>query len=160
MTMPAIEITLDRQSRQWLMAIAVLVGIVSVLALGVLGRAVTPAPGRTLTWGDWQAFKLERQYRAELAALRNSAEQLAAALNSAPDPIRVGLLHDRLTQKHHTGVLPLINQRAAVLAANNAVYEWALASLSHEQAVMFVRVALDSLNFESPAVSSPRTETQ
>lgn len=150
MTMPAIEITLDRQSRQWLMAIAVLVGIVSVLALGALGRAVTPAPGRLLSWGDWQALKLERQYRAELAALRNSAEQLAQALDSAPDPIRVGLLHDRLAQTHHVGVLALMQPRTALLAANEAVYAWALASLSRAEALAVVQTALESLRLEPP----------
>lgn len=160
-TMPTIEITLDRGTRQWLVLLAAMSSVIGMLALGALGRLVTPLPGRLLTWSDWQAFKLERQYQIELASLRNSAEQLAAALDVAPDPIRVGLLHDRLAQRHHTGVTALANQRTALLAANEAVYAWALASLTRERTLELVQIALDGLALpNAPSESAPRMETQ
>lgn len=142
--MRSIEISLDRE-RHWLIAVAIVIGLLTVVGLGALGRAVTPPPGRLLSWADWQAFKLERQYRTELAQLRANADELAQALNTLPDPIRVGLLHDRLLQRHHTGLSALEPDRAALLTANEAVYQWATGALSREQALTAVQVTLEAL---------------
>lgn len=119
--MRSIEISLDREHR-WLMVVAIVLGLLAVVGLGALGHAVTPPPGRLLSWADW-----------------------LQALNTLPDPIRVGLLHDRLLQRHHTGLSALEPDRAALLTANEAVYQWATGALSREQALTAVQVTLEAL---------------
>lgn len=141
----AIEISLDPTARRWLSVFGVLLALVTVLGIGWLGQVVTPNPARLLTWDDWQALKIERQYRAELAALRTDVGELAAALRVAPDPIRIGLLHDRLAQRHQTGLPLLAQHRAALLAANDAVYAWALTELAQTDAEFSVQEAVNVL---------------
>jgi len=148
--MQAIEVSFDKNARgQALWGLLALVGVVLLVALALLGRAVTPEPARALNWQDWRARKLERAYRAELGQLRDAGEQLAEALQAAPDPIRVGLLHDRLVQRHSDGMAALAQERAALLDANQAVYAWALGAAGEEEAQDVLKAALEVLADDS-----------
>ncbi len=116
-----------------------------VMALAVVGRAVTPDPARLIDGDDWRARKIAGQYERELAALRTDAESLATALDGAPDAVAASILAGRIARSHHSGLDLLANQRSAVIAAAEAVRLWAQGGLSRDEAASAVRGALEAL---------------
>jgi hypothetical protein len=143
-----VEITIDRRVAYALLALLV---VLVLLGLGALGRSYTPDPARVIGWTDWKAVKVERQYRRELARLREDLAGLADLLQADPDPVRAELAATRLAQHHADGLGLLANQRQAVLIAADAVRGWAAGYAAYEDAVATVNEAMEIVNAETEA---------
>jgi hypothetical protein len=115
--------------------IATFVGVIAVILLGVLGWVFTPEGGKILTYTEWQIRKAERAYQQEVRYLQGACDEMVALLEKPLDPLRVQVAADRIaaeTVKGNTVVLQ--PQRDAVLAAANALRNWAMGD-SREQAI-------------------------
>jgi hypothetical protein len=120
-------------------------GLALLIAATWLGYIYTPTPARLFTPSDWTTLKVEQVYQAEREQLRVSVTELAQVLQSTPDPVRVGLLHDHVVQVHQAGLPLLAEQRALVITAAEGVYGWASGANSYEAAVTVVEAAIESL---------------
>lgn len=148
-----LEIIIDslpsrRAILQWAAAGMIVLGIAlpALLGRGYSTTNDSPSGVRILTWQDWQMGKLQAAYEQELAALRNDWDALNTVLAQPPDPIAAGLLHDRISSSRMNGLSALANHRAALLAANDAVYDWASAANTFENAAAAMQTALDVLS--------------
>ncbi|MDR7574297.1 MAG: hypothetical protein QN194_15395 [Armatimonadota bacterium] len=144
-----VEIELDpRLSRAIGPALAVAALMLAAL-LAVAGRSVTPVDAegrpRILSYGDWQALKAERAFRAERDRLRRAAEELAHLLEARPDPVRAMLLRDRILRETAGGHPALERARERVRAAAALVAAWASGGASREEAVRAVQAAVEAL---------------
>jgi len=113
--------------------------------LAAIGAAVTPAEGGILTPYEWQLRKAEKEYQQELAELRESTEELAALLNRSPDPVRGGMIADRIQSAALDGQPVLELQRQAVSSAAEIVKLWAMGGATREDAEIAVNDAIDAL---------------
>ncbi len=114
-----------------------LVGAVLILlpALILLGRAFTPTPARIVIWTDWQVRQARAAYASELADLRRDATALADLLNAAvPDPVQGQLVADQLLIRWRQGQPALAVRREGLIAAAQAVSDWAVGALPRETA--------------------------
>ena len=102
-----------------------ILALLVLLGLGALGRAVTPAGDRLLTWDEWRLLQARQAYQRELAALRGDAERLAGLLAESPDPVRAQLLCERVLSETGSGQAALSLQREAVALAAQALRDWA-----------------------------------
>jgi len=137
------EIVIDRRL---LVPLGVLMGVLVVVGLTLLGRAYTPDPARVIRWADWQAAKVERQYRRELAGLRQDLSDLAEMLRDNPDPVRAEMAASRVAQRHADGLGLLARQREAVVAAAEVVRDWAAGYAGYDEAVAAVNAAVEVLD--------------
>jgi hypothetical protein len=118
-------ITIDRRAPVVLLILAVVIG------LSLLGKAYTSSPPRVIGRGDWEALKVERKYREELAQLREDLADLAALVTQRPDPVRAELAAARIAQNHASGLALLEQQREIVLAATDVVRDWCHGRIIH-----------------------------
>lgn len=126
------EIEIERKT---FVTALVVIGLIAVLTIGALGRAVTPEGDRVLTWGEWKILNAQKVYVAELQELRKASDELAGLLNNRPDPVRVQMQVDRLEKNLVDGQASLSEQRAALFAAAEAIRSWSLGQIAREQAV-------------------------
>jgi hypothetical protein len=121
------EIEISDLSKQKLTALVVTGGILLIVALALLGRAVTPVIGGApalLSPARWQAYGLASQARDEIRRLRNDMTELHELLQASyPDPVAALLFAQRIKADHNevrgTGVT-LPARRALILAAEVA----------------------------------------
>ena len=126
-----------------------LVGALLILmpALILLGRAFTPAiPPRIFTWTDWQVRQARTAYTSELTDLRRDATVLADLLNAAvPDPVQGQLVADQMLIRWRQGQPALSVRRDGLIAAAQAVSDWAVGALPRETARQVVAEQLAAL---------------
>jgi hypothetical protein len=137
------EIEIDLSENWWTTLIPI--GIVILVVLAAIGAAVTPAEGGILTPYEWQLRKAEKEYQQELAELRESTEELAALLNRSPDPVRGGMIADRIQSTAMNGQPVLELQRQAVSSAAEIVKLWAMGGATREDAEIAVNDAINAL---------------
>ena len=137
------EITINRR---FLYVLLGLLALLVLVGLTLLGRAYTPDPARVIGWSDWQAAKIERQYRRELARLREDLADLAKMLQDNPDPVRAEMAASRVAQRHADGLGLLARQREAVVGAAEVVRDWAAGYADYGEAVAAVNAAMEVLN--------------
>jgi len=137
------EIEIDLSENWWTTLIPI--GIVILVVLAAIGAAVTPAEGGILTPYEWQLRKGEKEYQQEIAELRESTEELAALLNRSPDPVRGGMIADRIQSAAMDGQPVLELQRQAVYGAAEAVKLWAMGGATREEAETAVNDAINAL---------------
>ncbi len=142
-----IELEIGRGNALWLL-VGVIV-LVALVGLGALGRAVTPNPPHVLTWGDWRFLAVQREYRRELAALREDGQTLAALVQSQPS-IETAWKAEEIAKRWQggEGLSILAGRRQAVIAAAQAVEAWAGGTATRQQAVQAVQHALERLKGE------------
>ena len=115
-------------------------------ALILLGRAFTPVPPRVFTWTDWQVKQARATYTSELTDLRRDASALADLLNAAvPDPVQAQLVADQLLIRWRQGQPALSVRRDGLIAAAQAVSDWAVGALPRETARLVVAEQLAAL---------------
>lgn len=137
------EIEIDLSENWWITLIPIM--LVILIALAAIGATVTPAEGGILTPYEWQLRKAEKEYQRELAELRESTEELAALLNRSPDPVRGGMIADRIQASGIDGQPVLAMQRQAVSSAAGIVKLWAMGGASREDAEIAVNDAIEAL---------------
>lgn len=126
------EIEIERKT---FVTALVVIGLIAVLTIGALGRAVTPEGDKVLTWGEWKILKAQKVYVEEIQQLRKMSDELAGLLNNRPDPVRVQMQVDRLEKELADGQASLSEQRTALFDAAEAVRAWSLGQVSRETAV-------------------------
>ena len=120
-----------------------------LIGLGALGRVVTPQPPHVLTWSDWRFLAVQREYRRELAALREDGRTLAALVKGRPSVETAWKAEEILKRLQGDEGLPVLNRRRqAVAAAAQAVVAWASGTATRQQAVKAVNHALERLRGE------------
>jgi len=120
--------------------------LIALPVLVVLGRAFTPAPPRVVTWTDWQVRQAHAAYTAELSNLRRDAEALAALLNApTPDPVQAQIVAEQIAARWQAGLSALVERRAVLMAAAQAVSDWAVGATPFDPAQQAVQAALRSL---------------
>lgn len=131
----------------WLLIVLAVIG--ALVGLGALGRAMTPNPPHVLTWSDWRFMAVQREYRRELAALREDGQTLAALVKGRPSIETAWKAEEILKRVQDDEGLPVLKgRREAVAAAAQAVMDWASGTASKEQAVQTVNHALEQLQGE------------
>ena len=135
-----LEIKLSRKAFWWILAGAILLALIG---LGVLGSFYTPAMARVIWWTDWTEWKIERQYRKELAQMQKGLGELADILQNRPDPVRAELAAARVEQRHASGLGLLEGQRKVAIAAAQAVRDWAAGYEKYDVAVQAVNEAIE-----------------
>lgn len=142
------EIELEFEgSGVWLAVMAAV--IVALVALGALGRAVTPNPPHVLTWRDWRFMAVQREYDRELAALREDGQTLAALVDGQPTIETAWKAEEILKRVQGDEGLPVLTgRRAAVADAAQAIMDWVSGVGSRENAVEAVNNALERLRDE------------
>ncbi len=124
-----------------------LVGVLALFLLALLGRAYTPADGRLLTWQEWQVRKLQQAYRAERLLLLEDVHRLAELLAGEPDPARAQVVVQDVRRDLLDGrVEALVDERALVADAAQAVLDWASGVGDVNGAVSAVETALEALD--------------
>jgi hypothetical protein len=68
-----LEIKLSRKAFWWILAG---VTLLTLIGLGALGSFYTPDLARVIWWTDWTEWKIERQYRKELAQMQKDLGEL------------------------------------------------------------------------------------
>lgn len=120
-----------------------------IVALGLLlllGRAYTPEGGRLLTWQEWQVHQLQRVHRAELQALAHEANRLADLLAGEPNPARAQVVVQSVRRNLAGQTMEtLAAERERVLAAAQAVLDWASGIGDYNHAAQAVNAALDAV---------------
>ena len=115
-------------------------------ALIMLGCAFTPTPAHVFTWTDWQVRQARAAYASELAELRRDATVLADLLNAAvPDPVQGQLVTDQMLIRWRQGQPAWAVRRAGLIAAAQAVSDWAVGALPRETARQVVAEQLAAL---------------
>ncbi|MBN1978268.1 MAG: hypothetical protein JW918_12805 [Anaerolineae bacterium] len=135
-----LEIRLSRGVFWWILAGAILLALIG---LGLLGSLHTPEPARVIWWTDWTAWKVERQYRKELAQMQKDLGELAGILQDRPDPVRAELAATRMEQRHASGLGLLEGQREVAVVAAQAVRDWAAGYEKYDVAVQAVNEAIE-----------------
>ena len=145
-----LELEFDLTEDQSYWVVGALLAFVCVLfGLGVIGHPATPYTdaglARPLTWTDWQLKKAEKVYLSEVVELRRDAESLAGALNSAPNPVQIQLLTDRVLRSAASGTPALELARYALSQASLAVRSWSVGSLARDEAIQSLEAAVSLL---------------
>jgi len=135
-----LEIKLNRKTLWWVLAGAILV---TVVGMGILGSFHTPEPAHVIWWTDWTEWKVERQYRKELARMQKDLGELADILQSRPDPVSAELAATRMEQRYTSGLGLLAGQREVAIAAAQAVRDWAAGYEKYDVAVQAVTEAIE-----------------
>lgn len=135
-----LEIKLSRKAFWWILAGATLLALIG---LGVLGNFYTPEPTRVVWWTDWTEWKIERQYRKELAQMQKDLGELADILQDKPAPVKAELAAARMEQRHASGLGLLEGQRKSAIAAAQAVRDWAAGYEKYDIAVQAVNEAIE-----------------
>jgi hypothetical protein len=148
------EISL-RQDRLWPLNLATL----ALVALAVLGRAVTPILGgrpAILTPERRQARLLTHAAAAETTRLVADARLLRdLAEHEPPDPIAAMLLAQRIYAAHRQGTAATAAARQALIAAAEATARYAGGGLSRQEAVANVNAALARVGALRKGSASP-----
>jgi len=147
-----IEIDLKAERKQTMLALGAGMLLALLVTLALLGRAVTPAGNRLLTFADWRLLQAERAYQQELETLQTDALQLAEALNGNPNPVAVQMLVERIRRHTDSGSQSLSQARTALEEAALAVGDWSAGVLDRDTALVSLQQALDLLDgnaFES-----------
>lgn len=140
------EIELELEHLWVLIAILIAVALVG---FGALGRVVTPNPPRVLTWSDWRFMEVQREYRRELAELRQDGQTLTALLASKPSIETAWKAQEILKRVQGGKGLPVLEaRREAVAQAAQAVMDWAGGTATKKDAVKAVKDALERLQGE------------
>ena len=127
------ELELDLHPRwNWIGLLAVIA--VAMVAIGALGRAVTPQGEKLLTWSEWQVRQARQAYLEELDLLRQDAEKLSGLLANTPDPVRAQLAAGQVAEHTSEGQAALTVQRAALAEAALFIQEWAMGAGEYEPA--------------------------
>ena len=112
-----------------------------VLLLGLLGWWLTPQ-GQLLTWNEWQVFQEHLAYQSGLRLLARHADRLAELLAAPPDPVRAELAAEQLIgDLEQRDLAALSVPKAALLAAAEAVRQWALGVGTRDAAVASLAAA-------------------
>ena len=127
------ELELDLHPR-WNWIGLLLVIAVALVAIGALGRAVTPQGEKLLTWSEWQVRQARQAYLEELDLLRQDADLLAGLLSNTPDPVRAQLAAGQVLEHTGEGQAALAVQRQALVDATLAIQEWAMGAGEYEPA--------------------------
>jgi hypothetical protein len=135
-----LEIKLSRKAFWWILMGAILLALVG---LGALGNFYTPELARVIWWTDWIEWKVERQYRKELAQMQKDLGELADILQDRPDPVRAELVAARIEQRHTSGLGLLEGQRKVAIAAAQTVRDWAAGYEKYDIAVQAVNEAIE-----------------
>lgn len=122
-----------------LISLGVLVGLV------FLGKAYTPQNDRVLTWGEWQLLLARRAYSLELGELQKDVDVLAQLAAQPPDPVKAQIACEQVSSRTSTGLASLALQRDLVGAAALAVEQWAMGSLSKDEALVSLNNAVQNL---------------
>lgn len=126
--------------------------LLAVLALGALGSRYTPRDEQgypqLLSPTEWQVILARQAYTAELDDLRREVELLAGQLQATPDPVRSQITAERIERSYRSGQPALEHQRAILIAAAQAVQDWAAGALPIEQAQQPVENAIQVLGYE------------
>ncbi|MRR32018.1 hypothetical protein EG834_17190 [bacterium] len=130
--------------------------LLSVLILCVLagfvflGRSLTPAGEKLLTWSEWQIFQARRAYNNELQGLRRDVEELAALVNEPADPVRAQIVCKRIISHTLDGQASLAYCRESVADAAAAVEQWAVGVESLDHALTALEFAVQVLEQLEP----------
>ena len=135
-----LEIKLSRRALWWILAGVILLALIG---LGALGSFHTPEPAHVIWWADWTGWKIEHQYRKELAQMQKDLDELAGILQDRPDPVRAELAAARIEQRHAGGLGLLEGQREVAAAAARAVRDWAAGYEKYDVAVQAVNEAIE-----------------
>jgi hypothetical protein len=123
-----------------------------VIALGALGSRYTPHDEQgypqLLSPTEWQVILARHAYTAELDNLRREVELLTGQLQGSPDPVRSQITAERIEHSYRSGQPALEHQRSALIAAAQAVQDWAAGALPSEQAQQSVENAIQVLGYE------------
>jgi hypothetical protein len=136
-----LELTFPRKSWISLMVIPTILAL--AIALGLVGKWITPSTEQVLSWEEWQILKSQRQYHREYQQLQKSAEGLSLLLDHEPDPVRAQLLSDSIQKM--TGLSSLDYQRQLLNEAAQAVRNWAVGAIDKGTANLSVEKALEAL---------------
>ena len=143
-----IELDLRGENRHTWYALAITLTVLVLVGLGYLGMPVTPYDGsspRTLGWADWRFLQAEREYQRELDILRSSADQLAEAIDSQPNPVAIQILVERVLRQTTSGDPALEVARAALAQAATDVRDWSTGILDRDQALLSLQLAIELL---------------
>lgn len=114
--------------------------------MGALGRALTPAGDKLLTWSEWQVLQMRQAYRQELSVLCQDVEILAGLLEQAPDPVRAQLAAEQVLAHTGQGQEMLASQRESVALAAARLRDWAIGAVERQEAVAALEQAIYILN--------------
>ena len=108
------------------MLIALIALVFTLPVLAVIGKPFTPAAPRLLTWQDWQVWKGERVYSRQITLLREDAGSVVEIMDGPkPSPVSAQIILDRVKRDTAQGLPELEASRTALLAAAQAVRDWA-----------------------------------
>jgi len=124
----------------------------AMLVLGAVGSRFTSRDEQgypqLLDPMEWQIILARQAYTAELNSLRQETELLVQLLNENPDPVRAQITAERIARSYRSGQPALSYQRTALIAAAQAVQDWAAGVLTVEQAQQAVQSAAQVLGDE------------
>jgi len=129
----------------WNWVAVLLITVMVAVGLGALGRLVTPAGDKLLTWSEWQVLQARHAYRQELSRLRQDVEALAGLLDQSPDPVRAQLVAEQALAHSQVGQETLAPQRQAVALAAEALRNWAVGAEDRQIAVAALLQAILTL---------------
>jgi len=129
----------------WNWVAVLLITVMVAVGLGALGRLVTPAGDKLLTWSECQVLQARHAYRQELSRLRQDVEALAGLLDQSPDPVRAQLVAEQALAHSQVGQETLAPQRQAVALAAEALRNWAVGAEDRQIAVAALLQAILTL---------------
>ena len=143
------EVELDVRKSTGLILTVALVSVI-LIALALLGRAVTPfdeaeVPG-ILTPARWKAYALARQARTEAVVLVKDLKALQTLVKQEhPDPVEAMLTAQRIYAHHRRGTSATGAARSAVIRAAERVALWASGAVSRNEAIKSVNEAVQAV---------------
>lgn len=104
---------------------------------------------QVLSWSDWRLLHLERAYQAELSLLQNETDVLTELIIASPDPVRAQITAERIASSYADGEPALAHQRELLIAAAQAVQDWAVGMVERPAAEAALQEAIDALQIAS-----------
>ncbi len=143
-----IELHFDHANRAWLPWAIALGALALLVALGSIGRMVTPVvdgQAQILTWDGWKLHQAQTAYAREIILLRAEVDALAILMKKSPDPVASQVLFERISRQVEHGQEALTPARAAILTAARAVRDWSAGLGNRENAVRAIENAASIL---------------
>ena len=145
------------------LAVLVVVVLASLIAIGLLGRVVTPRRSGEATWltpERWQAAALEQRAQAETEILHQDYSDLRQLLEaSALDPVDAMLLAQRIYADNRSGTSATAIARQSLIAAAATTAQFASGSAAQSDAVTALNLALSRIEMLSPSPTPVVTAT-
>jgi hypothetical protein len=114
-----------------------------------LGRSLTPAGDRVLSWSEWKILLAHRAYAKELAQLQQDVQVLSGLVSQSPDPVRAQVVCDRILAQAQAGEPALAVSREALSSASSAVEQWAIGAATHDEALTALQAAIQAIQAAS-----------